>query len=105
MASSKSQGAYGFDPSGLERAAKAAKELDSSPNAKTAFELSLKQEEVKKAELETRMREVEVQRVQIEQAEKRKTLEKELDTSKQKSLFDDQLAKQRYHDQLQQHHQ
>ena len=52
MASSKSQGAYGFDPSGLERAAKAAKELDSSPNAKNAVELSLKQEEVQNTEVE-----------------------------------------------------
>ena len=103
MASSKSQGAYGFDPSGLERAAKAAKELDSSPNAKNAFELSLKQEEVKKTEVESKMKELEIQRVQIDHMERRKTLEKELDISKQKSMFDDQLAKDRYKKQLDDH--
>ncbi len=46
-ASKESRGMYGFDPTGLERAAKAAKFLDGSPNAKNAFELSLKEEEVK----------------------------------------------------------
>lgn len=40
-ASKKSKGAYGFDASGLERAAKAAKELDSSSHAKEAFELAM----------------------------------------------------------------
>jgi len=103
MASKKTSGAYGFDPSGLERAAKAAKELDSSPNSKEAFELSVKQEETKKAEMETRLKEIELQRHTVEQQEKRKTLEKELEISKQKSLFDDQLAKERYQKQLQDH--
>jgi ATPase family AAA domain-containing protein 3A/B len=46
-ASKESRGMYGFDPSGLERAATAAKYLDSSKNAKNAFELALKEEELK----------------------------------------------------------
>jgi ATPase family AAA domain-containing protein 3A/B len=46
-ASKESRGMYGFDPSGLERAAAAAKILDSSPNSKNAFEIALKEEEVK----------------------------------------------------------
>ncbi|OMJ66861.1 hypothetical protein SteCoe_36146 [Stentor coeruleus] len=103
MASSKSQGAYGFDPSGLERAAKAAKELDSSPNSKNAFELSLKQEEVKKTEMEAHIKELDIQRVAIDHQERRKTLEKEVEMSKQKSLFDDKLAKDRYQQQLEDH--
>lgn len=103
MASSGSKGAYGFDPSGLERAAKAAKELDSSPNAKNAFELSLKQEEVKKTETEAHIKELEIQRTQIDHQERRKTMERELEISKQKSLFDDQLAKERYQKQLEDH--
>ncbi len=53
------QGYYGFDPSGLERAAavisivlliyflQAAKYLDQSSNSKQAFELALKKEETK----------------------------------------------------------
>ncbi|CAG9321361.1 unnamed protein product [Blepharisma stoltei] len=103
MVSRDTKGAYGFDSSGLERAAKAAKELDKSSNAKQAFEITIKQEETKKAEAEASMKQLEVQRAQIEQQEKRKTLEKELEISKQKSQFDDQLARQRYQDQLDQH--
>ena len=38
---------YGFDSSGLEKAAAAAKYLDSSKNSKAAFEISLKKEETK----------------------------------------------------------
>ena len=48
-ASKESRGMYGFDPSGLERAAEAAKYLDSSPHASKAFELALKEEEMKSA--------------------------------------------------------
>jgi ATPase family AAA domain-containing protein 3A/B len=101
--SQKSQGAYGFDPVGLERAAKAAKDLDNSPHAKDAFMMAMKQEETKKVQAQAQIKQYDIQRVQIEQSEKRKTLETELDISKQKSLFDDELAKRRYQDQLQQH--
>jgi hypothetical protein len=38
---------YGFDPTGFEKAAEAAKYLDSSPNAEKAFKLALKEEELK----------------------------------------------------------
>ena len=47
--SKESRGMYGFDPRGLERAAEAAKYLDKSANAKNAFEMALKEEEVKLA--------------------------------------------------------
>jgi ATPase family AAA domain-containing protein 3A/B len=46
-ASKESRGMYGFDPSGLERAAEAAKYLDSSPNSQKAFDLALKESEHK----------------------------------------------------------
>lgn len=101
--SQKSQGAFGFDPVGLERAAKAAKDLDSSPHAKDAFMMAMKQEETKKVQSQAQIKQYEIQRVQIEQSEKRKTLEAELEYSKRKSLFDDELAKRRYQEQLQQH--
>ena len=45
MSSKDSKGMYGFDATGLERAAKAAKVLDDSPNAKEAYELARKREE------------------------------------------------------------
>lgn len=41
---------YGFDSSGLEKAAAAAKYLDSSQNSKAAFDISLKKEETKQLE-------------------------------------------------------
>lgn len=44
---------HGFDPSALERAAKAAKELDSSRNAKEALRLITLQEQTKQREAET----------------------------------------------------
>jgi ATPase family AAA domain-containing protein 3A/B len=43
---------YSFDSTALERAAKAAKELERSPNAKQALELSRMQELTKQRELE-----------------------------------------------------
>jgi len=43
---------YGFDASGLENAAKAAKYLDTSANAKEAIDLALKKESTKQLELE-----------------------------------------------------
>jgi ATPase family AAA domain-containing protein 3A/B len=52
MASGKSKGAFGFDPVGLERAAAAAKDLDKSPNAQKAFDLLVKQEDVKSQEVQ-----------------------------------------------------
>ena len=44
---------HGFDPSALERAARAAKELDGSKNAKDALRLITLQEQTKQKEAET----------------------------------------------------
>jgi ATPase family AAA domain-containing protein 3A/B len=99
-ATKTSKGAYGFDPVGLERAAKAAKELDSSPNSKLAFELALKQEETKSVEAQAQIKQLDMQRIRFEQEQKRLTMEKELEISKQKSLMDHELARERYREQL-----
>jgi len=55
-ASKESKGMYGFDPTGLERAAKASRLLDQSPNSKQAFELALKEEDVKKLKEQRRLK-------------------------------------------------
>jgi hypothetical protein len=55
-ASKDSKGMYGFDASGLERAAKAAKILDESPNAKQAFDLASKREEALLMEHKAKLR-------------------------------------------------
>ncbi|GAW78909.1 AAA family ATPase [Plasmodium gonderi] len=70
-----------FDPTALERGAKALKELDQSSNSKKAFELIKLQELTKQKEYEKQMEELSLQRAQylsnktrIENEEKRKTI-------------------------------
>ena len=53
MSNKKGGGSYyGFDASGLERGAEAAKYLDQSKNAKEAFALAMKKEESKQLEMQ-----------------------------------------------------
>ena len=52
----------GFDPTGLERAAKAAKAIDASPNAKLAFDVVSQHELTKQLEHSTRQAAYEMQR-------------------------------------------
>lgn len=56
MSSKDSKGMYGFDATGLERAAKAAKLLDNSPNAKEAYELARKREQTMELEYKTKLK-------------------------------------------------
>ncbi|ANQ05895.1 Putative 26s proteosome regulatory subunit [Plasmodium coatneyi] len=70
-----------FDPTALERGAKALKELDQSSNSKKAFELIKLQELTKQKEYEKQMEELSLQKAQylsnkmrIENEEKRKTI-------------------------------
>lgn len=69
----------GFDPAGLERAAKAARDLDSSKNAQGAIDLIKTQEltkqheaSQKRAEYDAMTKQMELQRVEKEGAEARK---------------------------------
>jgi hypothetical protein len=69
-----------FDPSGLERAAKAAKELDKSANAKEALRLIETQETTKqkeaeahRVEYEAHVKSLEIQRVQKASGGQRKS--------------------------------
>ncbi|XP_063603284.1 ATPase family AAA domain-containing protein 3-B-like isoform X1 [Penaeus indicus] len=91
----------------LERAAKAAKDLEKSAFAKEALSLSLMQEETKQKEIMTKAKEMEVQieaakaeGKRIEQEERRKTLQEQSKLDQQKSQYQDQLARKRYEDQL-----
>lgn len=54
---------YGFDSSGLEKAAVAAKYLDASENAKAAFDIALAKEKSHQADQEKSKVELEIQRV------------------------------------------
>ncbi|XP_063223934.1 ATPase family AAA domain-containing protein 3 [Bacillus rossius redtenbacheri] len=99
--------AYRFDSSALERAARAAKELEQSRHAKEAFEVVKMQEATKQQEFQTQMKQLEVQleQTKIEQKhvdaeERRKTLQEETKQGQLRAQYQDQLARKRYEDQL-----
>ena len=94
-ASIESKGMYGFDPSGLERAAKAAGILDKSKNAKEAFTLALKEEEIKLVKEQNILKEREILKEKIEAENKRNEIQMEIEANKQKALYEDNLAKER----------
>ncbi|CAL1532884.1 unnamed protein product [Lymnaea stagnalis] len=98
---------YSFDSSALERAAKAAKELESSKHAKDALLLIQEQERVKALETQKQIKEYEahVEQLKLEQVrasaeERRKTMVEETKQHQYKAQYDDQLARKRYEDQL-----
>ncbi|TYZ61434.1 hypothetical protein PybrP1_011952 [[Pythium] brassicae (nom. inval.)] len=100
-------GGYSFDPSGLERAAKAARELESSRHAKEAFQIATETERTKQLEHTSKVKEnemlykqYEIVRVQKEGEERRKTLEEETRQHQTRAQYQDQLKRKQYADQL-----
>lgn len=98
-----------FDPSGLERAAKAARELEKSHHSKEALEMARVQEATKQLkqqrkikEYEASIQQIQMDKVRVEQEEKRKTLAAETQQHQQRAQYQDQLARKRYDDQLSQ---
>lgn len=98
-----------FDPSGLERAAKAARELEKSHHSKEALEMARVQEATKQLEqqrkikkYEANIEQMQMDKVRVEQEEKRKTLAAETQQHQQRAQYQDQLARKRYDDQLSQ---
>ena len=94
-ASKESKGMYGFDPTGLERAAKAAQILDKSANAKQAFELALKEEELKLVKEKRLLMLNEIEREKIEMINKKESVKLDIEAHKQKARYEDELAKER----------
>ncbi|XP_063991788.1 ATPase family AAA domain-containing protein 3A homolog [Diachasmimorpha longicaudata] len=99
--------AYRFDSSALERAAAAAKELEKSPHAREALELTKLQESTKQAEIMSRAKEYEanIEQLKIEQKrvegdERRKTIGEETKQHQMRAQYQDSLARKRYDDQL-----
>lgn len=99
--------AYRFDSSALERAAKAAKDLESSKFAKDALDLSKMQETTIQLEHQKHIKEydahveqLKVEQVKVQQEERRKTLAEETRQHQQRAQYQDQLARKRYDDQL-----
>ncbi|XP_070967301.1 ATPase family AAA domain containing 3 [Oncorhynchus clarkii lewisi] len=98
-----------FDPTGLERAARAAKELDKSRHAKEALDLARMQEQSVQMEHQTKIKEYEAaveqlkgDQLRIQGEERRKTVGEETKQHQSRAQFQDRLARQRYEDQLKQ---
>merc|ERR1712146_569737 len=72
--SNNNKGVGLFDPSGLERAAKAARELDQSKHAKEAMQIVKEQEKTKQSDLMVKAKEYEahVKQMEIEVKKKRR---------------------------------
>ncbi|XP_044067343.1 ATPase family AAA domain-containing protein 3-like [Siniperca chuatsi] len=98
-----------FDPTGLERAAKAARELDKSRHAKEALALARMQEQTVQLEHESKVKEYEAaleqlkgEQIHLQGEERRKTLAEETKQNQARAKYQDKLARQRYDDQLRQ---
>ncbi|KAK7916662.1 hypothetical protein WMY93_012423 [Mugilogobius chulae] len=98
-----------FDPTGLERAAQAAKELDKSRHAKEALDLARMQEQTSQLEHQTKIKEYEAaveqlkgDQIKIQGEERRKTLSEETRQHQARAQYQDKLARQRYEEQLRQ---
>eukprot|EP00439_Symbiodinium_sp_Y106_P056380 s2371_g7.t3 len=102
-----------FDPSALERGAAALRELDTSPNATKAFELTKMAEQTKQQELQkeieqqqTMRQQAMLQRNQMDAEEKRKTIshqqEQERRTAEYKARLDSELYQSKLEDQQKQ---
>merc|ERR1711997_1244844 len=94
---------YSFDSTALERAAKAAKDLEKSKHASEALALSRVQEETKQKEQEVQVKQYEAQIEQmkieakrVEGEQRRKNMEEEAKNSRYNAEYQDKLARQRY---------
>lgn len=92
----------GFDPEGLERAAKAARDLDASRNASSAIELIKTQEATKqheaaakRAEYDAYTQQTRAQNIEKEAAEARKTLEAQTQHERHRTEYADELERKR----------
>eukprot|EP01041_Mallomonas_annulata_P000969 gene969-1878_t len=105
--SSKNSSVHGFDPSSLERAAKAAKDLDKSKNAKDAVMLINQQEITKQKEQETErakfqamQQQLAIQRIQEEEQSNARHLDKQTQHEKSRADYKDQLDRKRIMEQI-----
>ncbi|EGB04171.1 hypothetical protein AURANDRAFT_33000, partial [Aureococcus anophagefferens] len=87
----------GFDPTGLERAAKAAREIDASPNAKVTKQL---EHGTRQSAYEMQARKFEMARVKDEGDEARQTLVAQTEHANRQAKYADNLERQRYAEQL-----
>ena len=106
--SSSGNSMTGFDSSGLERAAKAAKDLEKSRNAKEIIRLQgaqevtkQKEQEAKRAEFQAHTQQLAIQKVKEEEAAAQRTLEKQTQHNRNQADYQDQLERKRIVEQMQ----
>ncbi|KAL4421615.1 hypothetical protein ABPG75_010906 [Micractinium tetrahymenae] len=94
--------ALGFDPEGLERGAKALREINASPWAKKVFEQIKTQEQTKQAELRAKEAEFKAQAEQaaiqherVRWEEQRKSMQQDAQQKAQLAQYQDELARKR----------
>lgn len=92
---------------GIERAAKAALKIDSSPNERMALEVVCEQERTKQAEFESKTTDLRAfkseqraKNVEIQAEEQRKTLEKQVEYARGQEIYRDELDHERQEDVL-----
>ena len=105
--SGSTKSVHGFDPEALERAAKAAKDLDKSKNAKESLRLISQQEVTRQREAETErakykamQEQYAIQRIQAEEESAARTLDKQTQHDKARSNYKDELERKRMVDQI-----
>ena len=105
--SSSSASIHGFDPTALERAAKAAKELDNSRNSKDALRViqtqeitKQKEQESERAKYQAMTEELKIKRIHEEEDAANRTLDKQTQHEKARSDYKDQLERKRMTDQV-----
>ena len=91
----KARDYFKFDSSGLANAATAAKYLDNSENAEKAFKLVTMKEETTQVETKKKTEELAIQRIQIQEQERRKTAEYEGELAKRANEHKVQLDLQK----------
>lgn len=101
-----------FDPTALERGAKALRDLDASPNATRAFEITKLQELTRQKELEkdmeqlqTARHQMQAERARIEADERRKTVTHQQEQERVTAQYKAQLEAEAYAKKLQEQQQ
>ena len=99
---------HGFDPSALERAAKAAKDLDGSKNSREALRVialnettKQKEQETERARYQALQQELAIKRVAEEEQSAMRTLDRQTQHDKERSNYRDELERKRMEDQMQ----
>lgn len=104
---SSSASVSGFDPTALERAAKAARELDRSSNAKDSLRLintqeitKQKEHEAERAKYQAYQQELAIKRIAEEEVSAQRVLQKQTEQAKAQANYKDELDRKRMQEKM-----